>query len=244
MTLTHCLNKGLIENVVLKVSNEIERNGYPEENWDKFSENELFYELIACILGSRVRYETAKECAKRLKDEGLLNRDYLLRNPVLAESTIFKELKRSIYPPFTNGTTGVSYPYSRSKAKFIVQTSYEIYYNQATTLKALLKNCIDEFEARDLLVEICMGIGPKQASLFLRNIYYTENLAILDSHVIQYMKMQGLHQGITKSITRNQYIIYEKKLSAYADSLNKSLAKLDVAIWVVMRVVQREFKWE
>lgn len=243
MTLIHCLNKGSIENVVLKVSNEIERNNYPEEKWDKFAENELFYELVACILGSRVRYETAKECVKRLKDEGLLNRDYLLRNSILAERRIFKELKKSIYPPFTNGT-GVSYPYSRSKAKFIVQTSYEIYYNQATTLKTLLKNCIDEFEARDLLVEICMGIGPKQASLFLRNIYYTENLAILDTHVIQYMEMQGLHQGIKKSITKNQYINYEKKLSAYADSLNKSLAKLDVAIWVVMRVVQREFKWE
>lgn len=243
MTLAHCLNKGSIETVVLKVSNEIERNNYPEEKWDKFSENELFYEMVACILGSRVRYETAKECARRLKDEGLLNRDYLLRNSILAERRIFKELKKAIYPPFKNGT-GMSYPYPRSKAKFIVQTSYEIYYNQATTIKELLKNCIDEFEARDLLVETCMGIGPKQASLFLRNIYYTENLAILDTHVIQYMELQGLHHGIKKSITKNQYADYEKKLIAYADSLNKSLAKLDVAIWVVMRVAQRDFKWE
>ncbi|VVB53828.1 putative N-glycosylase/DNA lyase [uncultured archaeon] len=88
------------------------------------------------------------------------------------------------------------------------------------------------------------GALQKQASLFLRNIYYTENLAILDTHVIRYMELQGLHQGFKKYITKNQYIVYEKKLSAYADSLNKSLAKLDVAIWVVMRVVQRDFKWE
>lgn len=243
MTFTYCLNKDLIENVVLTVSNEIEKNNSPEKKWRDFSENELFYELVACILGSRVRYETAKECAKRLKDEGLLNLDYLLTDPVMAEIKIFDELKKPNYPPFINGT-GMRYPFSRSKAKFIVQTSYEIYYNQATTLKKILEICIDEFKARDLLIENCMGIGPKQASLFLRNIYYTENLAILDTHVIKYMEMHGLHQGIKKSITKNQYINYEKKLSSYADSLNKTLARLDVAIWVVMRVVQREIKWE
>ena len=47
-----------------------------------------------------------------------------------------------------------------------------------------------EFEARKILSDTCTGIGFKQASLFLREIYFAKNLAILDTHVINYMKIE------------------------------------------------------
>jgi thermostable 8-oxoguanine DNA glycosylase len=72
-----------------------------------------------------------------------------------------------------------------------------------------------------------------------------ENLAILDSHVIRYMKNIGMLDNCIKNITANKYSFYEKKLASYADSLNKNLSTLDIAIWVVMRVVNKEnLKWE
>lgn len=237
-----CVSRETIENAVLKVSEKVKRNNNILKKWDKLSENELFSILVGCILGSRVRYETTRGCVKRLKKERLLEISCLLKTPKLAERKIFIELKKPIYPPFKNGK-GSRYIYAKSRARFVVQTIYEVYNNQATTIKTLLKKCTNEFEARDALINTCMGIGPKQASLFLRDIHYTENLAILDSHVIQYMGVLGLQREVKKAINKTQYINYEKKLISYANSLNKSLYILDVAIWIVMRVLQREFKW-
>ncbi|MBU1855152.1 MAG: DNA lyase, partial [Nanoarchaeota archaeon] len=112
------------------------------------------------------------------------------------------------------------------------------------SLKKVLLKAKNELEAREILVCTCMGIGYKQASLFLRNIYYSQNLAILDTHVLRYMDLMGLFENkCNKTITKNDYSLYEKQLMNYSNQINTTLSKLDVAIWVVMRVVRREFPW-
>lgn len=239
MTRILFLNKYIVERAVLKVSDEVERD-VNTKTWNDLSESELFTELVACILGSKVRYEIAKEYIEKLKKEKILEISHLFKKPKSAEKKIFNTLKKPVYL-HSSIKRGIHYPYPKSKARFISQTFYEVYINQVTTIKALLKDCTNEFEVRDMLVKFCMGIGPKQASLFLRNIGYTERLAILDTHVIQYMKVQDLYQGIKIPINITQYKNYEKTLLSYADSMNRSLAKLDIAIWIVMRVIQGDF---
>ena len=88
-----------------------------------------------------------------------------------------------------------------------------------------------------------MGIGPKQASLFLRNISYCKDLAIIDSHVIDYMKLMKLNEDIDSQIIakKNQYLMNEQILLSYADDREKTLATLDFAIWIVMRLIKREY---
>jgi len=241
--MAYSVSKEVIENTVIRVSNEIELVKKSQKTWENYSESKLWFELVTCILGSRVRYEIVKECIKRLQKKGLLKITYILNNPKIAKMKISNELNKAIYLTFNNGK-GIKYPYSKRAAQFITQTCSEIYKKRRTKIKLLLKKCCNEYEVRDLLVRICMGIGPKQASLFLRNICYCENLAILDSHVIHYMKLLNLIKEFRETITKNQYLTYEKKLLSYADSLNKTLGNLDLAIWVVMRLVQKEFqKW-
>ncbi len=243
MISNNCITIQKIENIVLKVSDEIEKSQRIDFSWDKYSEDQLWFELVSCILGSRVRYDTAKECTKHIQNIGLLNTTELVINPNIFKMYLVEELSKSIYPPFKSGK-GSKYPYYNSKSEYIVKTCVEIYNNNSTTIKQTLRLSQEGNEAREILVNLCAGIGPKQASLFLRNIGYCDNLAILDSHVIQYMDILGLRHKKSSINSMNQYHKYENILLTYANSLNRKMATLDVAIWVVMRVIKKEFsKW-
>jgi len=242
MNLTPCLETERIENSVLKVCNYISNKKRKSKNWYSCTEEKLWHELVSCILGSRVRYETAKACTNHLIDIGLLDVSHILNEPNEAEKRIMEELSKSIYPPIANGR-GCKYRYPKTKTRFIVKTGLEIYRENNSSIKSLLKKCDNAYEAREILINKCMGIGPKQASLFLRNISYCNDLAIIDSHVIDYMKLINLNKEI-ETITianKKQYLMNENILLSYATKRNKTLATLDIAIWVVMRVVKREF---
>ena len=80
------------------------------------------------------------------------------------------------------------------------------------------------------------GFGPKQASMFLRNIGCTYDLAILDRHVLRYMVMQGLISPLrTDSISLTQYESIEFAMENYAILLGYSIGYVDLAIWIAMR---------
>jgi N-glycosylase/DNA lyase len=90
-------------------------------------------------------------------------------------------------------------------------------------------------------MQATVGIGPKQSSLFLRNIGFTDRLAILDTHVLRYMFILGLMNVRTKAVsTLTRYQEIEADLRSYSSRLGANLAYFDTAIWITMRVFQRE----
>lgn len=240
MKLVPCLELENIERSVLTVCDHIESKKQPSE-WHLYSEEQLWHELVSCILGSQVQYETAKGCIHHLVERGLLNIQKILREPGNIQEKISKELSKPIYPPFVNNE-GCRYRYPNTKAKFIVKTCLEIF-NENSSLGLILDRCSNAYEAREILIKKCMGIGPKQASLFLRNISYCKDLAIIDTHVIDYMKLMKLNEDIDSQniANKNQYLMNEQILLSYADDKEKTIATLDFAIWVVMRLIKREF---
>jgi len=219
-----------IESAVREVNRELGQDS-PVKSWRRLQEKDLFAELASCIIGSQITFEKAKLATDALRNDGLLSLDYLIENPVECEQRIFSMLADS------------RCLYANAKARYIVQTGINIYSDEHTTIKEILRNAQDQYEARDMLADLCLGIGLKQASLFLRNIQYADNLAILDTHVINYMGLLGIVKDLRKSLTRNLYLSYENELRSYSKKFNTSVAKLDVSIWVVMRTVSREFKW-
>lgn len=242
MNLSSFLETAHIEKSVLKVCEYIEKKRNNSITWYNYSEKQLWYELVSCILGSQVLYEMAKACTNHLVEKGLLDVQDIVANPRKAEERILRELSKPIYPPFENGI-GCRYRYPKSKSKYIVATCIRLYGKEHSPLKSLLKKCKDAAEARETLINKCVGIGPKQASLFLRNISYCENLAIIDSHVIDFIKLMKLNKNIESKVITNKkhYLTNEKILLSYAVDKGKTLASLDLAIWIVMRVVKREF---
>jgi N-glycosylase/DNA lyase len=242
MSVDRLVNIEEIENVVMSVSNHIKNKNGNNMSLLDFSEEQLWCSLVSCILGSRVLYETANACAVHLYQKRLLAPSNIVANPGKFEKLLATELSKPIFPPF-NENKGRRYVYSKSKSNYIVRTAIEIYKHNDTNLKDILMRCPNEYEARNVLREKAIGIGYKQASLFLRNISYSENLAILDTHVIRYMVLLNMVEN-DKNLrlsSKNDYIKLENTLYKYAISNDKAISTLDIAIWIVMRLIQREF---
>lgn len=236
-----CWNTERIENTIMKVCDFVDSQGTNDFCWKILSEEELWSELVSCILGSRVRYETAKACSAQLLKTGLLDVFGMLKNPEYYEKAITKELSKPIYPPL-KGKIGSRYRYPKSKSNCILVTATKIYREDEMTIKGILNSANDGYEARETLIKKCKGIGPKQASLFLRNIKFSDDLAILDCHVERYMRLIQLKDslGLIDRQKIHPYFKNENKLRIYAMSKKKSLATLDIGIWTVMRLVKNE----
>lgn len=219
-----------IQNAVKEVNRQLDMDNSVKP-WVKLSEEELFAELASCILGSRITFEKAKTISELLKSNELLSLQYLIENPKRCESRIYSVLREQ------------KCLYARSKARYIVTSGTRIYVKECTSIKEILKKAHDQYIARETLSKLCLGIGFKQASLFLRNIHYADNLAILDTHVITYMRLMGFKKELDKSLNRQLYLLYENQLRNYSKKFNTSVAQLDLSIWIVMRIISREFKW-
>ncbi|MBN2190478.1 MAG: N-glycosylase/DNA lyase [Candidatus Aureabacteria bacterium] len=86
-------------------------------------------------------------------------------------------------------------------------------------------------QTRDFLVKNIKGIGYKEASHFLRNIGYGDELAILDVHILKNMARLKIIRSVPKSITKRQYLLMEKKLKAFSKKAGIPLAELDLLLW-------------
>ena len=114
-------------------------------------------------------------------------------------------------------------------------------YGQGSSIKQILNKSNDPKFIRENLVEICSGIGNKQSSMFLRNIGFTNKLAILDTHLIDYLKAIQIIPSNFILNTNKKYILVEDKYLDYAVSNNFDMSYLDSAIWSIMKVYKKEF---
>lgn len=208
-------------------------------NWYDMAEVQLWNELVSCILGSQVRHEHLQSIIKYLISEGLLSIKYLISNGEHFERNIQSALEKPIPSPLTK-TGSIRYRYPRTKANYIRRTGESIYLT-SSSIREIITSCVDERIARIRIMSVAVGIGPKQASLFLRNIGYAKNLAILDTHILKYMTVIGLVPKILKTVPYlPRYEDIEGILNIYATKFKESLACLDTAIWIVMRSCWKE----
>jgi N-glycosylase/DNA lyase len=223
-----------LEKAVVRVSAEIEaiRSGNAQTAYD---ERQLLSELIACILGSQVSFEMAISATHQLLLSPVFDKLTYVHDPIHLEGLLSGELSRPIADS-NSPCHGRRYRFWRTKARAIAQTMRAVY-GESTSIRAILSTSVHEHEARDRLVRIAVGIGPKQASLFLRNIGYAANLAVLDSHVLRYMRWLGMVRSIPRALQSvSAYEVLERKLAGYASVIGYPLKFIDEAIWVVMRV--------
>jgi len=220
-----------LESAVARVFPEVQAHHVPLGR--STSEELLWRELVACILGSQVRYESCLTALRHLGSHGLLNVPLSIKSPFLLERLIEQGLKYcscKVSPPCPQ------YRFPRLRANHLRRTIENIYL-QGNTLRRVLASADSEIQARDLLTAYAVGLGPKQASLFLRNTGFADNLAILDRHVLNYMAILGLlRKPISHIRSVAEYEEVEARLQDYALTFSISVGVLDTAIWVVMRV--------
>ena len=191
-------------------------------------ERALWDELIFCLLSSQVSYETALSASQIISDKKMLPCDYRENDFIEYEKEIYLLLSKPMID-------GIKYRFPVLRAKQITNTAKKIS-SHFDSISDFFVNGEDVYEARKKMIYLVEGFGPKTTSMYFRNIGYSSELAILDSHVMKYMKMIGLADYETTPQSLSKYECLEKVFVDYSVSLGFSTLCVDYAAWIVMRV--------
>jgi N-glycosylase/DNA lyase len=203
------------------------------KNWVELSEKQLWEELCICILSSNVPYDLALSAFCHLGENQFLNVDKIIANPDITQEISF-ELSRRIYEPKRRDGTFRKYRFPNARASDIAKAAITLYCEN-NGLSELLKNSRSEKQARRFLAENVSGIGLKEASHFLRNVGYSESLAIVDTHVVSFLIAIGELSERVTTVTPAVYMKLENVLINLCDSLGLNMSIFDMAIWNYMK---------
>ena len=230
--------KNRINSAVEVICRDIEQK--ETMSWREASEERLLFELVLAILGSQNRYEVALRFSEEIRVCKLLVNNHSMNIELLTE-----KIQTILYTALEIEEASIKYRFPNTKAKFI---AYNLLYLQSCGgLKSLLSEMDDIAQIRAFFVKEIKGIGPKQSSHFLRNVGYSNELAVLDVHILRYMEIQGIIEETSiKAIgTLKQYEKLEALLIEFLKYMKYPIGFIDQAIWIVMRVYQRDYaKWQ
>ena len=108
------------------------------------------------------------------------------------------------------------------------------YGNKSKTFIQLANSCINLKTCTVDDLEDIYGIGPKTARCFLIHSRPNQRLAGLDTHVLKYLREQGI-DAPTSTPTGKKYRELELQFLALADKAGKSVADFDLEIWLSYR---------
>ena len=196
-------------------------------------ERRLWWELSSCILSSQVPYPLSTAAANAIDNDGILH-DKQTSAPKRA-----KRLEELLSAPLAVDGKQRAYRFPVARARQLAAAHGVVMGNHGS-LGKLIHNFDTAAEARSWFVKHVPGIGPKQASMFLRNAGVSYELAILDRHVLNYMSKLGMYSDDSYSISGlTKYRRHEQTLIEHARELDCPVGLLDWAIWIVMRVANR-----
>lgn len=195
-------------------------------------ERRLWWELSCCILSSQVPYSVACAAADHIEECGILFNNSLL------PAQLAGSLEGLLSKPLSVGTGLRRYRFPSSRAAQLA-AARTVLDRQGGLLDYVVRASADCPGLRVWLVKNVPGLGPKQASMFLRNTGFSYELAVLDRHVLRYMEVLGLRVPGPEGLgSLRPYEQHEADLRAHAKLLGHPVGLLDWAIWIVMRAAR------
>lgn len=219
-----------LERAVLAICPDIETRvrRRPRDMW---GESDLRLELARCVLSSQVPYALADAAATRLLERSLLEprqRDYE------------RLLERALTEPICLNGRARRYRFPRTRAEQLATTFRRIA-ARADGLRGLLESKEEPEVRRSCVMHQVSGFGPKQASMFLRNIGASFELAILDRHLLRYSNaLRVTAHPLDAVLTYRKYLELERSLRSYAATIGWPIGYLDWAVWIVMTAARSE----
>lgn len=125
----------------------------------------------------------------------------------------------------------VGYRFHTSKARQLA-LSWAALVRESDYLSKMLAIESDTRKIREYMVEKFPGLGLKQASMFLRDIGATSELAIIDIHIRRFL---AAHVSDFNPSNKRDYLRAEAWLAELAETHDCSIAAFDLAIWAAMR---------
>jgi len=180
-----------------------------KELWVRGKEEEIFEELSFCILTPQSKARACCNAIDRLKDSGLLFRGS------------DKEIAEKIN----------DVRFKNKKAAYLVKARNFFSKNGKVSIKSVISQFEDIHACREWLVSHIIGLGYKEASHFLRNIGFGENMAILDRHVLKNLKNLAVIKEVPESLSKARYLNIEKRMADFAKKIHIPLSHLDLLLW-------------
>jgi len=175
---------------------------------ERGSDEDIFAELVFCILTPQSRARVCWRAVEKMKEDGTLFHG--------GRDEIIEKLH------------GIRFKYN--KADYIL-LAREKFVGGTLNLKNLIKESSNPFLAREWLVKNIKGMGYKEASHFLRNVGRGDNFAILDRHILKNLLLLDVIDEIPATLSRKRYYDIEGKMRRFASLINIPLAHLDMVLW-------------
>lgn len=226
-----------IESAIAELCKDIERV-VERKDYTCMSEQDLIFELLICILGSGVRYELGLAYASAVKSALLPRRLKKRMNSNERAYSIEGMLNSPAYSSI-NGKTYSRYRYPKRAAKHIAESFCNIEQKYGS-LKDMVAEMNAPSDLRRELICLCPGIGPKQSSHYVKNIGFTDNVAILDRHILNYLKLTDGVDICPKQVSKiDKYEEIEQKFIDKASKFNHAISVVDQSMWFVMREMSK-----
>jgi N-glycosylase/DNA lyase len=176
-------------------------------------------EVVACLLGGHgIPAEVGIAAFERLRSRGLIS------TPNLNADTLSTNLRE----PLTVAGRQVIYRFWAQKARYL-----------AAALRTLNAESVPRESPRELRLYLMRlpGVGPKTASWIVRNWLNSNEVAILDIHIVRAGQLMNLY-SLTERVDTH-YFAMEQRFLDLASAIGIPASDLDALIWSEMRRTPR-----
>lgn len=181
-------------------------------------------EVGFCILGGfGVRYEVNAAAFEMLRRHGAFDLD--------SDLTV-ADVGRLLKEPLDVDGRAIRYRFPNQRARRL--------FDMRVRLRGMKASGVSALDLRDVLQTID-GVGPKTASWIVRNILDSDEVAILDVHILRACRLMGVFPE--RVALPRDYVGLEKTFLAFASALGVRPSVLDSVMWTEMRALPAR-KWE
>ncbi|MGL5376933.1 MAG: N-glycosylase/DNA lyase [Cetobacterium sp.] len=178
--------------------------------WIEGDNKDIFCELAFCILTPQSKARSASKAIT-----GLVESDVLFTG---TEEQIL---------PYLNVVR-----FNKTKAKNLYLLRQQMIDEAGNFItKDFFSKFESVFEMREWIVKNIRGMSYKEASHFLRNIGFGDDLAILDRHILKNLVRLEVINEIPKTITPKLYKEIENKLREYCKEVQIPMVNMDLILW-------------
>lgn len=179
-------------------------------------------ELVACVVGGGTRYELALSATDVICE--------LIPEPWSISSREWQNVRVRL----ASASLRLPTRFPNQHGRYLVSAVDRLYRDGDGLLAMLTTN--EPETLRRQLVATLLGVGPKQASLFLSNMGLTDDMAVLDRHVLRYLAWVGLLPSERPPRSLTEYEAVERTFRAHATAFGHAVIDLDAAVWLTSRV--------
>ena len=199
-----------IEKIYKEMKNKFKERLIEFKNtWEKGSNKDIHLELSFCILTPQSKALNAWQAITNLK------KDNLIYNGEAEELVEFLNIVR----------------FKNNKAKYLVELREQMTKDGEIITKDFFKTLPTVIEKREWIVKNIKGMSYKEASHFLRNVGFGQDIAILDRHILKNLVKLEVIEELPKSLTPKLYLEIEEKMRNYCNLVKIPMDEMDLLLW-------------